>query len=251
MALINCPNCGQSISDKATECPHCNFQTQNNTVTCSECKAQYSSEQGNCPVCGCPKITVQNKNVPQKKKHKGIVITAIILAVVFTIGLLGTFVINNGKAAVYYYNLETVTYKMLDGAADAEAAGNLIKSVWYNAIYEKHDAGTDKYTVKNGRFVNDFNDALDSLFSDKDFLNDISAIKDNQDEVTSLMKQLVNPPKKYKEAYSVLKTYYENYLLMTNTVIYPTGSLQSFSDEFNKSDDETVNSFEKMKLYLD
>lgn len=35
---------------------------------------------------------------------------------------------------------------MLDGAAKAENAGNLIKSVWYNAIYEERDTETDKYT---------------------------------------------------------------------------------------------------------
>ena len=32
---------------------------------------------------------------------------------------------------------------MLEGASDAESSGNLIKKVWYNAIYEKRDIETD------------------------------------------------------------------------------------------------------------
>ena len=73
----------------------------------------------------------------------------------------------------------------------------------------------------------------------------------NQSEATDLMKKLKNPPKKYEEAYAVLKTYYDNYIKMTKSVISPYGSLQTFSENFNTYDTDTVNSFEKMKLYLD
>ena len=53
----------------------------------------------------------------------------------------------------YGENLERVTYLMLDGAADAETCGNLIKNVWYNAIYEVSDSKTDKYTRPRYHFV--------------------------------------------------------------------------------------------------
>lgn len=65
------------------------------------------------------------------------------------------------------------------------------------------------------------------------------------------MRKLTNPPKKYEEAYSVLKVYYDNYLKMTNTVISPSGSLNTFSEDFNSYDSETVDSYQKMKLYLE
>lgn len=249
MALISCPNCGQSISNKAICCPHCNYRNNNSytiDIICAECGTQYAAEQGFCPSCGYP----NNISSPKKKKHKGIIVTAIILSVVAIIVLFSSFVISRQRVAIYYDNLETVTYKMLDGAADAEKAGNLIINVWANAIYEKYDNETDKYTLKNGKFVDDFNDALNDLFSDKEFRKDISKIQNNQDEVVLLMKQLKSPPKKYEEAYSVLKAYYDNYLSMTKMVINPTGSLQSFSDEFNQADTDIVKSFEKMKLHL-
>lgn len=249
MALISCPNCGQSISDKAFVCPHCNYRNSNIfaiNMTCPECGLQYNQEKSCCPACGCP----NSMNASKKKKHKGVIVTAIILSIVTAIGLFGAFVIDKGNATIYYDNLETVTYKMLDGAAKAEKEGNLIKSVWSNAIYEKNDATTDKYTLKDGKFVEDFNDALNNLFSDKEFQKSISAIQSNRDEVIALMKTLRNPPKEYEEAYLVLKTYYDNYMSMTKMIINPTGSLQSFSDEFNNTDTATVNSYEKMKLYL-
>ena len=105
--------------------------------------------------------------------------------------------------------------------------------------------------MKNGKFVDDFNDALTNLFADENFMNSIYEIELNQSNVTDLLKKLRNPPTQYEEAYSILKDYYDNYLQMTKLVINPTGSLQTFSEDFNTYDTDTVNSYEKMKLYLD
>lgn len=185
-----------------------------------------------------------------KKKHKGIIIFAVVIALI-AVCVFGFSISQKAKETEYYSNMEYVSYTMLDGAAKVENAGNLTKSVWYNAIYEERDTETDKYTMKNGKFVNDFNDALSNLFADENFVNLISEIELNQSEVTGLMKKLKNPPKKYEEAYAVLKIYYDNYIKMTKSVVSPTGSLQTFSEDFNTYDSDTVNSFEKMKLYLD
>lgn len=248
MSMINCPECGRPISDKAAACPYCNQRNEGvltANVTCPECKMQYPKEDRACPACGCP-----NNTVYQKKNRKWIIITAIVLCVVIVSGLLGSFIINKGKAAVYYNNMETVTYKMIAGSVLAEDAGNLIKDVWYNTIFEKYDEETDKYTLENGFFVSDFNDALGNLFSDEEFKNVISGIKSNQNEVTELMKSLKNPPKEYEDAYSALKAYYDDYLTLTKMVISPTGSLSSFSEDFNNADNASVKSYENMKMYL-
>lgn len=248
MSMINCPECGRPISDKAAACPYCNQRNEGvltANVTCPECKMQYPKEDRACPACGCP-----NNTVCKKKHGKWIVITAIALCVVILSGLLGSFIINKGKAAAYYNNMETVTYKMIAGSVLAEDAGNLIKNVWYNTIFKKYDDETDKYTLENGVFVSDFNDALGNLFSDEEFKNVISGIKSNQNEVTELMKLLKNPPKEYKEAYLALKAYYDDYLILTKMVISPTGSLSSFSEDFNNADNASVKSYENMKMYL-
>lgn len=249
MSLITCPKCGGTISEKATVCPHCKFnRSQENLIMCEECGTEYEIKLSACPNCGCPNLTIEQKK--QKKKHKGIIISIVVIALI-AVCVFGFSISQKAKEIEYYSNMEYVSYTMLDGAAKAENAGNLIKSVWYNAIYEERDTETDKYTMKNGKFVDDFNDALYNLFADENFVNSISEIELNQAEVTGLMKKLKNPPKKYEEAYAVLKAYYDNYIKMTKSVINPTGSLKTFSEDFNTYDSDTVNSFEKMKLYLD
>lgn len=99
----------------------------------------------------------------------------------------------------YSDNLKLATVTMLTGASDAESSANLIKQVWYNAIYEKRDDKTDKYTRPKGYFVSDFNDALGNLYADSSFSSKISNIEDNQDTVNALMKKLKNPPDEYKD----------------------------------------------------
>ncbi len=256
MAMIYCTNCGKSISDKAVCCPQCGASLieQNDSsrdmTKCSECGNEYKGDLPSCPTCGCPTPGINAGLQKPKRKHKVIIISVLLVALV----IIGICVwVNLGKKAKekYYNNMEAASYAMLEGAAVAEKAGNLIKDVWYNAIFEEKDITTDKFTMKNGEFVDDFNDALSSLFVDESFNKLLSKIEENQSEVAAYMKELQNPPKEYEEAYSVLKTYYDNYLRMTKMVINPTGSLQSFSEDLRTSDTDTVNSFEKMKLYFD
>lgn len=215
MGLTTCPKCEETISEKATVCTRCNSAVKQ-----------------------------------KQKKHKGTIISIIVFALI-VVSVLGIGISQKAKELKYYSNMETVSFTMLDGATKAEDAGNLIKSVWYNAIFEERNSETDKYTMKNGKFVDDFNDALSELFADENFSNSISEIVTNQSDGANLMKQLKEPPKKYEEAYSVLKVYYDNYLKMTKIVINPTGSLNTFSEDFNTYDNNTVDSYEKMKLYLD
>ncbi len=247
MGLMPCPKCGEAISEKATVCPYCNSNiSKNKLIICEDCKKEYDISMGTCPNCGCPNPTVKQK----KKKHKGVMISIIVFALI-VVSVLGFGILQKEKEQKYYSNMATATFTMLDGAAKAENAGNLIKSVWYNAIYEEQNSKTDQYTMKNGKFVDDFNDALSRLFADENFSNSISEIKTNRSEVADLMKQLKEPPKKYEEAYSVLKVCYDNYLKMTKIVISPTGSLNTFSEDFNIYDNDMVDSYEKMKLYLE
>lgn len=144
---------------------------------CEECGTEYEIKLSTCPNCGCPNLTIEQKK--QKKKQKGIIISVVVLALI-AVCVFGFSILQKAKEAEYYSNMECVSYTMLDGAAKAENAGNLIKSVWYNAIYEERDTETDKYTMKNGEFVDDFNDALSNLFADGNFINSISEIELNQ-----------------------------------------------------------------------
>ncbi len=249
MGLIPCPKCGEKVSEKATMCPHCKINlSQQVLIVCEDCGIEYDIELLACPNCGCPNSTVEQKK--QRKIHKGIIISIAVIALIAAC-VFGFGIFQKTKETDYYSNMETVSYTILDGAVKAEHAGNLIRNVWFNAIYEVRDTETDKYTMEGGEFVADFNDAISNLFADENFVDSISEIELNQSEVTGLMKKLNNPPQKYEDAYTVLKTFYDNYIKLTNLIINPTGSLQTFSNDFDAYDTAVADSFEEMKLFLD
>ncbi len=79
----------------------------------------------------------------------------------------------------------------------------------------------------------------------------ISGIEENQKTISSLMKELKNPPEEYEDAYEAISELYDAYISLTNLATDPSGSLQTFSNNFNDADSETLNCYNAMKLYLD
>lgn len=257
MAMIQCPNCGKQISDKALKCLHCGYElVAKEKKICAECGAELLEDAIECPVCGCP-VNVKATNPQQvevmgMKFSKKILISGVAIVIIVAIAIIGIFQLKKQNTAKSYgENLEVITYTMLSGASDAESCGNLIKQVWYNAIYEERDSETDPYTRPDGYFVSDFNEALQNLFSDESFTEQINSIEDNQATVQSLMKEMRNPPDEYEEAYDALSEMYDAYINLTNLVTNPSGSLQTFSTNFNDADSETVNCYNAMSLYLE
>ena len=100
--------------------------------------------------------------------------------------------------------METVSFTMIDGAAKAENAGNLIKNVWYNAIYEERNSETDQYTMKNGKFVDDFNDAETAWTSWDDKL-DSDVMTKIVDEQQQLAQGIIKPDEFIKTCDSLVK----------------------------------------------
>lgn len=276
MALIQCKHCGKEVSDKAEICPNCGERLEPTKESpqvhiCEECGSEILEGTGTCPNCGCPIKSSAEDTQPQQVKVVGVdfsknkrlpklIVGIVMLLAVVIVGTM-LYKQNEEKKAAeqtarmieeYKDNLELASYTMLLGASDAEDAGNLIKLVWYNCIYEKYDSRTNEYTKnKYGTYYDDFNDALGNLFSDSDFQGTIADIEDNQELVASLMKELRNPPNGYEDAYDAIKVYYDAYLSFTNLVTNPTGSLTTFSSNFNSSDSATVNAYNAMKLYFD
>lgn len=177
----------------------------------------------------------------------GLVIAIAIMAVV----IVGILVKKNNNQKEYYSNLESATMLMLSGCADAESSAGLIHDVWKNAIYEDRNDETDKYTCPDGYFVSDFNDALSNLWSDTSFLSDIEEIKNNQESVQKIMKDLKNPPDKYAEVDSDLKEFYDVYLEFTNLAINPSGNLISYTEDYNDLDSDVMSKYDKMKMHLE
>ncbi len=260
MALINCPNCGKQISEKATKCIHCDFELNKKSedIICPDCGANISKDVKVCPNCGCPIETKDsNDNTVDltKVKKKTLLpiiiaifcVAALIIGIVFFV-LISSFV----KKKEYEAKFEKAVYLMFDGALEAESVSSLTHDVWSNTIYEKDSYLTDKYTKNSyGDFWDDFNVSLAALMLDKDYIADVEDIKKNQDEVQVLMKELKNPPKGYEDAYDALKTYYEAYTKLVNLAVDPSGSLSSYSSSFNEADSEVANTYKAVLLYIE
>lgn len=274
MAMTTCPNCGEPISEKAKKCVHCGtVLIEEEKKICPDCGAELEDGADTCPKCGCPiepesggeispqQVEVTGVKITQKSKKMIIIaiIAVIAVAIIAAVGVQTHKKNEAAKAAAqakklskeYGENLNTAAYSMLSGASDAETCGNLVKQVWNNAIYEKSDSETNKFTKPKGYFVSDFNDALENLYADSDFNSQIDEINDNKDLVNFLMKELKNPPKEYEEAYASLSKMYDAYISLTNLATDPTGSLQTFSQNFNDADSNTVNCYNALKVYLE
>lgn len=285
MAMIECPCCKGQISDRAEQCVHCGtLFIPRKSKRCVECGNELESGAAMCPKCGCPVTagsgTIMSEPSPQLArttdrqtpgKSKQLLVTLIVLLAVGTASTVGIIQYQMKKAVKevmirrqqekaadeamqrrreYAENLELATYTMLSGAADAETCCNLIQQVWNNAIWEKEDNATDKYTKPDGTFVTDFNEALDNLFSDPDFYTQIDDIMENQETVRSIIKELKNPPEEYKSAYESLSECYDAYLTFTNMAMNPSGSLNSFSTDFSDVDSKFMHCYQVMLFYL-
>ncbi len=196
---------------------------------CSNCGALVDDSNNYCPRCGAP-LYAQEKR--KSKKYIWLIILAILL-----IG--GFFLKREYDSYKYSENIRDAYIEMANGAMNAEAAGNLIHSVWYNSIFQIDDAETNKYTRQaggTGQFYSDFNEALNLLMEDGSFQLDMISLTESQIRVTQLMKELSDPPEKYREQYYDLKSLYGAYNELLFLVLNPTGTLNSFTDDFNEAD---------------
>lgn len=53
MALVNCKECGQQISDSAASCPHCGAPVARESF-CQRCGGKMPANATFCPHCGAP-----------------------------------------------------------------------------------------------------------------------------------------------------------------------------------------------------
>lgn len=102
MVLINCPECGKEVSDKAVDCPHCGnplavvetpVPAPVSIYECKECKSQFNEPFTVCPKCGCPARSEEATAAPvggpaaEKDKSKLIKIGACAVAAVVVLCL--------------------------------------------------------------------------------------------------------------------------------------------------------------------
>lgn len=111
MALINCPECGKEISDKAKKCIQCGYEigTKEKLITCAECGKEIPTGCIECPICGCPVSIDSNPSkkidmhIKKGKKIYSIVAATLIGVIVFFVVCF--YFIQNANPIKKYNNL--------------------------------------------------------------------------------------------------------------------------------------------------
>lgn len=172
----------------------------------------------------------------------------VLLVVVLCVGLMAGC---GNKVDEYNQKLYDFQRLSLDGGAEAETVGNMVKAIWYNTIYDELDAKTEKYTHVDFEVNEDFNTSLALYFVSDEYKDGKKRIEENLKEVDKAYLELTNPPEDCKEGYKIVTTLYEQYEKLTNIATNPSGNLQSYSEAFNSADTEYMNSYRKLERYFE
>lgn len=245
MATVKCGHCGAFIDEDSKFCPECG--EPNNPARakyCNKCGRPIPDGMDFCPYCSNHKESTREK--PKKKSKWWILIVlALIVAAVFYV-----------RQEIYYSNMIDAANEMINSGVKAEEAGGQIISVWQNCVFQTDDAETDKYTKHldsngNSVFYDDFNDAIDNLYADRQFNNKMTDIASSQAKVQELMRSLSNPPRKHQAAYDALREIYSEYISFTNLVLNPSGNLESYLPSFNDADESFAKSLNLLDMYFE
>lgn len=151
----------------------------------------------------------------------------------------------------YALNLNSVATEMLGGAALSEYLCNKTSQVWYNAIYDKTNTETIIFVKDaDGDGNVDFNDALTNLYAFEAIVDIVDKLKENKQTVDELMKELATPPEKYATCYSTITELYKTYSTFTSLAIQPTGSYNSYTEDFKKLDSDFNSTYDLIKTQL-
>ena len=254
MALINCPNCNREISDKAKVCVGCGHQfiddlnTEKRMVNCPECGEIADSMKDVCSNCGYP-LNSHEIETGEKQKSKSVFkkkwFWVLTICVVFLMSIV-LLVSNNARTENYNIEICTAVDEIMAVSADAENVGNQICSVWNNAIFDKDNENTAKYT----KTAKDFNEALSNLFADEEFTGKITAIRNKQSEIDTYLGKLKNPPEKFEDAYDEFKDLYYAYSDYVDFVILCNGSYNTYTEDLSKKRSELMESYREIKVEL-
>ena len=150
-------------------------------------------------------------------------------------GMLVPLAARETQKADYPSRYITAAAMMLAGTDSARQAGDLIRQVWHNAIYQLADPRTDSYTREDGpagAFLEDFGQALNKLFTGQGFRSQLSRIEEDQALVSGLMEELDLPPDG-EDGHQALYDLYDIYRSLTGLVTKPSGNLETFSNSLH------------------
>lgn len=193
MAMIQCPECGQEISDKAKKCIHCGkVLIEDPKKFCAECGKEIPMDSEECPFCGCPVAPEKKENVvvnqvldnAKKNKKKLTIIGGIVAAIVLLV-LIINFASSslNADEQLAYQNIlqlknmmkdpdsfklydELFLLKHFDEEGNHDYTYTIVK---YGGANGYGAITTDEAIFKDGKYVMDYSEDLTQNTDDPDW----------------------------------------------------------------------------------
>lgn len=245
MDVVTCPNCGQvQVRDESGKCIKCGTFISAIQKENKEPQKQVDAGRIEAGAAG---------NVATKAKKKGkklpIVITLISLLVV--VAVCATLFVKIQRKKEYIDALYTLRASVLLGGSEAEDLGNLTRSVWYDAIFKEYDSETKPYVLnEHGGYVTNFNEAIRNLSNDESIQTQKDIISGTLDVAEDAMSVLKSPPEDMRECYEVAFDLYTEFSNLCNLAINPSGSLQSYTEEFRETDGDVADLYERLNVIM-
>lgn len=191
-------------------------------------------------------------SAPQRQKTASrIIIGALLLIALALLVWLVSRGSGRKKEAQYAERLQTLVLAISDSSTMTHNAAVEVENVWRNAIWETRDEATGPFTMENGSFVDDFNIALDNLYSDPAFSETISAIANDRETIALGIGYMNDPPRGYESAYDALNAYYNVYVQLTGLVLNNGGyTYNTFSDDLGTLDRDSSAAYLAMLTYI-
>ena len=218
---------------------------------CDNCGAKVSDYARVCPKCGVELGEVEYDEDDYREDISGFSSKVITFIVIFALCYFG---LSHYKEYAYGENLRLTYNAMIESGRECEKIATTIHDVWSNTIFQVESKDTDKYTRTNngtGLFYEDFNDSLSNLYADESFSSKVQTAADNQQKVMDLFRKLNDPPKKYADTYSEIRKAYNSYITLSNLAINPSGTILSYTTDFNDADNELGKQLQIVYSYID
>lgn len=177
------------------------------------------------------------KETKQRHSARKIVLAVVAVTALAAMCIFAVKDAQQRKAAAYQGELVQLAERIQEYAVDAYEVAAAEESVWRNSIYQQQDESTDPYTMENGVFLEDFDDALGNLYNDSVFAARLASVQTNRGSAAGSMSGLKDAPEGYEDVYQALKEQYDAYIKLTNLALNNGGYTY---EEFNRELGELV-----------
>lgn len=246
MAVIKCPICKAEIAERAVQCAHCGYKlekepqcSKENEPTLSDAAGAYPNHSG----------TAGKQPEAGAKKKNRIFRYVMIIVILVILGFVGYEVHEYNQLKAYYQLVDEINDVRNAGVDALNHCSSLLLDVWHNAIFYEADPATDPYTCPEGVFEDDFNDALENLYSDDAFCKELELIDETQMELRKLKKQLTKAPKGYEEYNAYLIQMIDNWVELSTVIQHPSGSYNDLNEELSELFRMDGEILQEMELY--